>query len=900
MKIKILISSICVLFCTVQLCAQAFEWGYKFGGATSDEGSAITVDANNYTYITGSFELGADFDPGTGVAYLNAQGSSDIFIQKFNEAGYLLWAKRIGGSGADAGRGITTDYAGNIYITGQFSTSVDFDPGTGTHFLSSVGDGDAFVLKLDKNGNFVWVKQIGSTDTDCGLAISVDPQGNVYASGWFSETINFTAGNGNNVSFTSTTGWDGYAVKFTEAGVFKWCTPNSSTAQDRSRAIVCDPGNAVYVSGDRFVEKLDLFTGQLIWNLPMTNTSSGTSLAIDREGYLYATGYLAGTMTLTDTTIQSNNSGAFILKLDSDGNCNRCRIVAGSIYVWGFSIVTDKHGNIYTTGYFRGDADFDPGAGTTIFSSPDNYSGFILKLDANENFVWAKVFQSNSSSNSVESAASAIDQNGNLITTGRFHGVADFKPAEGHLNLTANGFFDMYLIKLSSTAYYKGKVFYDLNADQIQEANEPGVPNAIIEATPSYHFANTNQEGAYRIYDDIVSDTVRPYISQAHLSVQPDFIVVDTATQELNFAVQATPFIDVCIAMAEYTPFARARNTCMAILVSNIGLAPVSSVPVELTLVPHPVEGIQVEYVSSDLPPASVSSDLITWTIPSIGTNETYTINVCFHTDANAHAGDLVTLSASAPLQDDIATENNGTRLESLIRGSFDPNFKEVWPAIATPTQLDTTALTYIVHFQNTGTYQADLVIIRDTLPTSLDLRTLKMMGASHAYTWNLREDHILEARFDPIALPDSNANEPGSHGFLIFSAYTKKGLVYGDSVSNRVGIYFDYNAPVITNNAVMHIPIPVSVSNPRGGGLEFGLSPNPVAAQAAVNLEFQAALTGSSKQLYVYDVLGKQIQTQTAMPGQQRLTVKGLAPGTYVVQVISGNQSGYRVLVVR
>src|SRR6185295_15766788 len=96
-----------------------------------------------------------DFDPGTGIFILSAAGTNDVFISKLDSSGNFIWAKAIGGITDDYGSSIAIDDSGNIYVTGYFSSVVDFDPGAAVFNLASVGGptGDIFILKLDSSGN---------------------------------------------------------------------------------------------------------------------------------------------------------------------------------------------------------------------------------------------------------------------------------------------------------------------------------------------------------------------------------------------------------------------------------------------------------------------------------------------------------------------------------------------------------------------------------------------------------------------------------------------------------------------------------------------------------------------------------------------------------------------------
>src|SRR5690606_24605764 len=111
-------------------------------------------------------------------------------------SGGFIWAKQAGGSLDDTGSSIAVDTSGNVYVTGNFMGTADFDPGVGVFNMTSAGDRDVFIFKLDELGNFVWAKQIGGINRDWGISIAVDASGNVYTAGEFRETIDFDSDTG--------------------------------------------------------------------------------------------------------------------------------------------------------------------------------------------------------------------------------------------------------------------------------------------------------------------------------------------------------------------------------------------------------------------------------------------------------------------------------------------------------------------------------------------------------------------------------------------------------------------------------------------------------------------------------------------------------------------------------
>src|SRR5687768_10582535 len=166
-------------------------WARRFGGAFDDAGTDVAFDGAGNVYLTGFFADVADLDPGTGTLFFTSAGATDIFVVKLDANGNLAWANRIGSTAADEGNGLAVDTAGNIYLTGEYSSTVDFDPGTGTVNLTSGGFTDIFVARLDTNGGLVWARGFGSISSDQGNGVAVDGAGNVHATGTFTGTADF-------------------------------------------------------------------------------------------------------------------------------------------------------------------------------------------------------------------------------------------------------------------------------------------------------------------------------------------------------------------------------------------------------------------------------------------------------------------------------------------------------------------------------------------------------------------------------------------------------------------------------------------------------------------------------------------------------------------------------------
>jgi hypothetical protein len=173
-----------------------FLWAKNIGGTGTDFVRSVCLDLNNNIYLTGQFSATVDFDPGSGVVNLTSNGSYDVFVQKLDSNGDFIWAKTMGTTTEEDSYSITVDNLGNVYTTGEFSNTVDFDPSANVSNATSNGNRDIYIHKLDINGDFVWVKTMGSTSFDYGQSIHVDINGDIYTTGTFTETVDFDPGTG--------------------------------------------------------------------------------------------------------------------------------------------------------------------------------------------------------------------------------------------------------------------------------------------------------------------------------------------------------------------------------------------------------------------------------------------------------------------------------------------------------------------------------------------------------------------------------------------------------------------------------------------------------------------------------------------------------------------------------
>lgn len=466
--------------------AQQFQWVKSFGGASNDVPKSITTDVLGNVYTTGSFISTVDFDPGLGVSNLTSNGQNDVFVQKLDVLGNLIWVKSFGGSSVDQGLSVLVDSLGNVYTTGRFSGTVDFDPGPGVSNLTSNGHEDRFIHKMDVQGNFVWVKTFWGISGGFS-SFSIDKSGNTYTAGFFDGAVDFDPGPGVSI-LVSNGSSDAFVQKLDASGNFLWAKSFGATSSSSGPffsntvgidspvfidaldnvyttgrffgTIDFDPGpgvnNLTWSSGkSNYIQKLDA-SGNFLW----AKSFGGYSVTVDPSGNVYITGTFRDTIDFDpgpgiSNLIANGTSDVYIQKLDASGNFLWAKSFGGSFneYEIANSITVDALGNVYTTGIFNDTVDFDPGSGVYNLTSKGRGDVFVQKLDSLGNFNWATSFGgiSNESGDVL-----SVDLSGNVYTTGNFNGTGDFDPGLGTTTLSSNGSVDVFVQKLSQSNFNVG------------------------------------------------------------------------------------------------------------------------------------------------------------------------------------------------------------------------------------------------------------------------------------------------------------------------------------------------------------------------------------------------------------------------------------------------------------
>jgi hypothetical protein len=349
----------------------------------------------------------------------------------------------------------------------------------------------------------------------------------------------------------------------------------------------------------------------------------------------------------------------------------------------------------------------------------------------------------------------------------------------------------------------EGKVYDDQNVNCIFDGSDGGLAGKVVTILPGPYYASTNAMGDYGVWVPLgtysVSTTVLPpdsFLCPLSGSISGVNVATPGAVYSGNdFALDGPTFSDYYIHFCP-PPIRPGFTRTIPMFINNYGQTTASNVQVRFKLPSF------VNYISSSPPGATLSGDTVTWNLGSV---QNITPSITFVAPANTQIGTPYTLEGWVfPSNTDVNMANNYQTLSQVVIGSYDPNDKQAFrpdgsnaDGFIEPTD---SILRYMIRFQNTGTDTAFNVYVRDTLDPLLDISSLRMLQSTHNYIFNISPDGEVEWTFANILLPDSGANQMGSNGMLFYEIAVRPSATVGDTISNRCGIYFDFNLPVITN----------------------------------------------------------------------------------------------------
>lgn len=390
--------------------ALVFDSAFHFGGDSLQEGNSVAADSSGNVYVGGYFIEQVELAPGQ-ILFPGSGETKGGFVASYSASGGLRWAHQLGVGHAH----LALDAGNNVYVTGILRGSQTFDGTT----LTSQGETDVFLTKLNSAGDFLWATRFGSvlntptTQTnEAGTGVAVDAAGNVFTTGALYNELS----NGGQRMFVS---------RHDTNGNLAWLKTASSS---------------------------------------QGSGSMGRDVAVSATGAAWVTGYYGGTVdfnpgpgtfNLTSQKLKASPTiDAFVLKLDASGNFAWAGSMGGNggDGDYGSGIAVDGAGDVLVTGYYApGSNDFNPGSAKLSLPNAGGLDVFVVKLNANGGLVWGR---SMGGPGWDFSSGVAVDSAGSVYTTGGFSASADFNPGSSTYNLTSAGFYDIFVSQLTSAANF--------------------------------------------------------------------------------------------------------------------------------------------------------------------------------------------------------------------------------------------------------------------------------------------------------------------------------------------------------------------------------------------------------------------------------------------------------------
>jgi len=357
-----------------------------FGTTGQNTGYDVESALNGETITVGSYTGAFSF----GTIPMASQGGTEGFVVKSDPNGNYLWAKALSSTGNDLISKVSLDALGNVYIVGEHESTATFDGNT----LTNNEGKNAFVAKLNPDGNVVWQRSIGNELDAKFTSLNLDGNGNVYAYGDFNGTLNLDAS-----VLTSVDEKNLFLVKLSNVGVVAWAKS----------------------FGKKFDNSSD------VWVNPI--------------GESFLTGGFLGRLILgTDTLFSNGLSDVFVARLDVNGNFIWARSIGGSQTDNCFSIVGDSDNNVYFSAVYMGSLTL----GGNSYESNGQWDVLTAKYSSNGVPLWSTSFggSANDRANEVQ-----LDASGNLLVTGWFQDTMQVGPS----NLISKGNFDVFVATISSS-----------------------------------------------------------------------------------------------------------------------------------------------------------------------------------------------------------------------------------------------------------------------------------------------------------------------------------------------------------------------------------------------------------------------------------------------------------------
>ncbi len=875
MKNKLYITTAILFFTGYHyITAQVVDWmsPYAFGAY------GVTVDEFNNSYTTGQYINTIDVD---GTPY-TSEGLQDEIIVKYDPTGNVLWATSIGGTQSDWAGSIVYDGVGNVWVTGQFSGTLN----AGSLSITSNGGQDAYLIKIDAaSGIPLLASNGGGSSNDDGNDIASDGAGTVYLFG-DAGSANFTWGG---LSMIASGSQDAFVIKFDNLGTPQWISKCSGTSADFTYAGAVDPAGNSYLSGatfsstlnvnsnpisigtnDHFITKFDI-NGNEVWTNLFDGGGNIYGITADDWGNVYFT-MSGGPGTYGPFVVTSTNGGgdAFLGKLNNSGTWSWIETFGGTGQDEGLGVDCDEDGNVYWTGTFEGNMNL----GSFALSSNSLKKSFYAKVDSSGTVQWAL----NSKGSTGSHFTYAV-----CATTGDDVWFSGF--GSGHI-VIANDSIGLpfgYTARITNNAnLIEGIVFSDGSNNGLLDAGEYGIPNVMVQLDANNFVVSSNFAGEFNLFTlSGAYDVSIPYPPLYHVLTTPaiqsaNFIGLGDCDSLNHFGFYPSPNMnDLRITISPITAPKAGYVLGYILTYKNVGTTALNAI-VDMNA------DANLNYLMASPTPSSINGQLSSWNLGVINPGTVGNIFIYFDIPSTMQIGDPLVSSASiTPTVGDQTPVDNLSAYTSLVVGPYDPNYK--W--VNNDTLLNITEpswLEYEIHFQNLGNAPAYDVLIIDTLPSQfLEMASMEIITSSHSpMNLSISDGKVAKFFFPGIMLPDSLSDPLGSMGMVKFRIKQNGSLPIGQSIRNFADIYFDYNPAIRTDTATtLHTSFSEIAA---ASDFQMRVYPNPT--KSIMNIELITEGTISVAELS--DMSGRVVLTQIFNAKAGTIYLENLMSGVYILQI--------------
>jgi len=461
--------------------------------------------------------------------------------------------------------------------------------------------------------------------------------------------------------------------------------------------------------------------------------------------------------------------------------------------------------------------------------------------------------------------------------------TVNVRDTDGSYNMNLpNGF----TVNNGYTYTIQGNVRYDSdnNGCSASDANVPNQKLTFINGGITGNLI-ANETGFYSYYDvNAGNNTFSPVLEN------PSYFTVTPPTASVVLSTTNTLFVqDFCIAPNG------THNDLEVSLIPNLPARPGFDATYKIqfknkgTVIQNGSVSLNfdnsvMDLISAAPPVNSQGTNTLNWSFTNLLPLEKRAIYIRMNINSPSeipavNVGNGLLFSAIVNGATDETPTDNTSNLNQTVVGSYDPNDKTCVEGANLPIGEVGKYLHYVIRFENTGTANAEFVVVRDIIDTSkFEINTLTPLSGSHPFTTKITNTNKVEFIFENINLPFDDAN---NDGFVAFKIKTKPTLTVGTDINNTANIYFDYNLPITTNTYTTTVFNPLS-SNDFEFSNVFSLSPVPTKYILTITTKQAVVISSVS----IYNTLGQLVQTVTNP--NETIDVSGLISGTYFIMITS------------